>query len=80
MARIDPLDESDETERERARAALVDIQRRRNAIEEERRRMRNEERTMRLQEEILRRIVAGGGGGGKGISGTKDFHVNVVAS
>jgi hypothetical protein len=78
MARIDPVDESDETI-ERAKAALRDSQRKRKVIEEERRRLRNEERQRRLYEEALRRIIAGENCG-EGTSGTKAFHADVVAS
>jgi hypothetical protein len=81
MARIDPVDDSNENETvERVKAALRDSQRKRKAMEEERRRLRMKERQRLLYEERLERIIASGGNGGEGSSGTNSFHADVVVS
>jgi hypothetical protein len=77
MAKTDPIDENDhdETQLERAKAALRDIRHKRKI---ERQRWENEERRMRLHEEMLKRFIASGGNGGRGPAGTNAFYVSVV--
>jgi hypothetical protein len=77
MAKIDPIYDNDETELERAKAALRDIRHKRKI---ERQRWENEERRMKLHEETLRRFIASGGNVSEGSAGTNTFHASVVVS